>query len=64
MSTFSDLDRSVSPLCLQRKRFARPTHVCHGEVSFLYVLNRQIEQLRRCEIIKESEVKALCVKAR
>jgi len=27
-------------------------------------LDRQIEQLRRCEIIKESEVKALCDKAR
>ena len=27
-------------------------------------LDRQIEQLRRCEIIKESEVKALCAKAR
>lgn len=25
---------------------------------------RQIEQLQRCEIIKESEVKALCVKVR
>ena len=25
---------------------------------------RQIEQLRRCEIIKESEVKSLCAKAR
>lgn len=25
---------------------------------------RQIEQLQRCEIIKESEVKALCAKAR
>lgn len=25
---------------------------------------RQIEQLRKCEIIKESEVKALCAKAR
>ena len=25
---------------------------------------RQIEQLKRCEIIKESEVKALCAKAR
>ena len=25
---------------------------------------RQIEQLRRCEIIKESEVKVLCAKAR
>ncbi len=28
------------------------------------LLFRQIEQLRRCEIIKESEVKALCTKAR
>eukprot|EP01090_Pellita_catalonica_P020221 TRINITY_DN712_c0_g1_i1.p1 TRINITY_DN712_c0_g1~~TRINITY_DN712_c0_g1_i1.p1 ORF type:complete len:308 (+),score=36.91 TRINITY_DN712_c0_g1_i1:79-1002(+) len=27
-------------------------------------LDRQIEQLRRCEIIKEHEVKALCTKAR
>ena len=37
-------------------------HVCSGE-SLLFVA-RQIEQLRRCEIIKESEVKALCAKAR
>lgn len=27
-------------------------------------LDRQIEQLRRCECIKESEVKALCAQAR
>lgn len=27
-------------------------------------LDRQIEQLKRCEIIKEYEVKALCAKAR
>ena len=27
-------------------------------------LDRQIEQLRRCEVIKESEVKILCAKAR
>jgi serine/threonine-protein phosphatase 4 catalytic subunit len=27
-------------------------------------LDRQIEQLRRCELIKENEVKALCSKAR
>lgn len=27
-------------------------------------LDRQLEQLRRCELIKESEVKALCTKAR
>uniref|UniRef100_A0A8C2HN28 Uncharacterized protein n=1 Tax=Cyprinus carpio TaxID=7962 RepID=A0A8C2HN28_CYPCA len=27
-------------------------------------LDRQIEQLRHCELIKENEVKALCAKAR
>lgn len=27
-------------------------------------LDRQIEQLKRCEIIMEAEVKALCAKAR
>lgn len=27
-------------------------------------LDRQIEQLKNCEIIKESEVKALCAKAK
>lgn len=27
-------------------------------------LDRQIEQLKRCEIIKEHEVKVLCAKAR
>lgn len=27
-------------------------------------LDRQIEQLKKCEIIKEAEVKALCSKAR
>lgn len=27
-------------------------------------LDRQIEQLKRCEIIRETEVKALCAKAR
>uniref|UniRef100_A0A672KE31 protein-serine/threonine phosphatase n=1 Tax=Sinocyclocheilus grahami TaxID=75366 RepID=A0A672KE31_SINGR len=27
-------------------------------------LDRQIDQLRRCELIKENEVKALCAKAR
>ena len=31
---------------------------------FLFSHLRQIEQLQRCEIIKESEVKALCAKAR
>ena len=32
--------------------------------SMMIFCFRQIEQLRRCEIIKESEVKALCAKAR
>jgi hypothetical protein len=32
--------------------------------TILFLQCRQIEQLRRCEIIKESEVKALCAKAR
>ncbi len=27
-------------------------------------LDRQIEQLRRCELIKEAEVKTLCAKAK
>lgn len=27
-------------------------------------LDRQIEQLKKCEIIREAEVKALCAKAR
>ena len=33
-------------------------------LSMMIFCFRQIEQLRRCEIIKESEVKALCAKAR
>uniref|UniRef100_A0A8C5FEK4 protein-serine/threonine phosphatase n=1 Tax=Gadus morhua TaxID=8049 RepID=A0A8C5FEK4_GADMO len=32
-----------------------------GDISDL---DRQIDQLRRCELIKENEVKALCAKAR
>ena len=32
--------------------------------NFLNHLCRQIEQLQRCEIIKENEVKTLCAKAR
>ncbi|KAL7977479.1 hypothetical protein Chor_009428 [Crotalus horridus] len=35
-----------------------------GEMAEISDLDRQIEQLRRCELIKESEVKALCAKAR
>ncbi len=34
------------------------------EMSSNSELDRQIEQLRRCEHIKESEVKLLCTKAR
>ena len=33
-------------------------------MSDLSDLDRQLEQLRRCELIKESEVKILCTKAR
>lgn len=33
-------------------------------MSDLSDLDRQLEQLRRCELIKESEVKSLCTKAR
>uniref|UniRef100_A0A8C5QPF7 Serine/threonine-protein phosphatase n=1 Tax=Leptobrachium leishanense TaxID=445787 RepID=A0A8C5QPF7_9ANUR len=35
-----------------------------GAMTEISDLDRQIEQLRRCELIKESEVKALCAKAR
>ena len=37
--------------------------LCHNYVFYRNVY-RQIELLRRCEIIKESEVKILCSKAR
>merc|ERR1712226_241095 len=45
------------------------TQFCNVNFSVLFSnnmsdLDRQIEQLRRCEIIKEFEVKALCSKAR
>lgn len=33
-------------------------------MSDLSDLDRQLDQLRRCELIKESEVKMLCTKAR
>lgn len=33
-------------------------------MSDLSDLDRQLDQLRRCELIKESEVKSLCTKAR
>jgi hypothetical protein len=34
-----------------------------SEVKGMSDLDRQIEQLKRCEPLKESEVKALCMKA-
>lgn len=44
------------------------TSFIHSETSAILMIVlcifRQIEQLRRCEVIKESEVKALCAKAR
>ena len=43
--------------------------ICHHKsiilnISFIWLICRQIEQLKQCEKIKESEVKALCAKAR
>jgi len=35
-----------------------------GDVGGVSDLDRQIEALKRCEYLKESEVKALCAKAR
>ena len=47
------------------RALARPT-VAAGGMSSMSTsdLDRQIEQLKRCEYIKESEVKSLCAKAR
>merc|ERR1711976_71923 len=55
-------DLSLTDACrIRRKLFA----VFESNFSLkMSDLDRQIEQLRRCEIIKESEVKALCSKAR
>uniref|UniRef100_A0A671SFP3 Serine/threonine-protein phosphatase 4 catalytic subunit B n=1 Tax=Sinocyclocheilus anshuiensis TaxID=1608454 RepID=A0A671SFP3_9TELE len=38
--------------------------VCRSTMGDMSDLDRQIDQLRRCELIKENEVKALCAKAR
>ena len=51
------------------KRTDEVRQFCNLNFSVLFSnnmsdLDRQIEQLRRCEIIKEFEVKALCSKAR
>lgn len=47
-------------LCNFRLIFSENTK----KMSDLSDLDRQLEQLRRCELIKESEVKILCTKAR
>jgi hypothetical protein len=39
-------------------------HLGRVDMTDLSDLDRQLEQLRRCELIKESEVKTLCTKAR
>ena len=54
------------PLAVQKKmkplsHFYSPTPRI---MSMCSDLDRQIEQLKRCEFLKESEVKALCTKAR
>uniref|UniRef100_A0A672NMN7 Serine/threonine-protein phosphatase 4 catalytic subunit B n=1 Tax=Sinocyclocheilus grahami TaxID=75366 RepID=A0A672NMN7_SINGR len=38
--------------------------MCRSTMGDMSDLDRQIDQLRRCELIKENEVKALCAKAR
>ena len=38
--------------------------IINSIISDLSDLDRQLEQLRRCELIKENEVKTLCTKAR
>lgn len=49
-------------------RSLRPRQVSgkslQGWSKMFYFFRRQIEQLRRCEVIRESEVKTLCSKAR
>jgi hypothetical protein len=40
-------------------------NICHLCVQYSdYLLDRQIEQLKRCETISEPEVKQLCLQAR
>jgi hypothetical protein len=43
---------------------ASPSSVATSGSNSMGDLDRQIEQLKRCEYLKESEVKALCQKAR
>ena len=49
---------------LDRLKFCLFFFVSKPIMSDLSDLDRQLEQLRRCELIKESEVKTLCTKAR
>ena len=57
-------------MCSLKKSLLRHFQIlCYVYIIYLLLLlfknkSRQIEQLRRCEVIKESEVKALCAKAR
>lgn len=52
------------PLCGAEGAVAPALTRAGGAMAEISDLDRQIEQLRRCELIKESEVKALCAKAR
>lgn len=57
----SPTQRSSSSLLVVKSEYT-PNHTT--TMSSMSDLDRQIEQLRRCEIIKEHEVRALCAKAR
>lgn len=50
--------------CLRIRDSANNSVYILATMTDISDLDRQIEQLKRCEIIKESEVKALCAKAR
>jgi hypothetical protein len=56
--------KKVSPLKSKKKVILCSSLNFCGEMSDYSDLDRQIETLKRCEIIKENEVKALCAKAR
>lgn len=47
-----------------RTTWGRDQTVRRLRMSIISDLDRQIEQLKRCEHLKESEVKALCTKAK
>lgn len=64
--------RMVHDICIYHQSTLNQLQVLYmwwGIIDWLIAmsttdLDRQIEQLRRCEYIKESEVKSLCTKAR